>query len=174
MYQIPSLDEVLRAQKRIAPYITRTPLHHYPSLDELLGAEVYVKHENHESLGAFKLRGALNTIIQLTEEDRSKGIISSSTRGVWGGGRTPTKVNTIEYITMASLGDGTDFGDLTDARGYPSGFSSMTRGVFGGGYDPSGSNIIDYITIATTGNATDFGNATSGNTQTMGASGDAS
>ncbi len=79
MYQIPSLDEVLRAQKRIAPYITRTPLHHYPSLDELLGAEVYVKHENHQSLGAFKLRGALNTIIQLTEEEKSKGIISSST-----------------------------------------------------------------------------------------------
>ena len=58
---------------------------------------------------------------------------------------------------MESLGDGTDFGDLTDARGYMSSFSNMTRGVFGGGYDPSASNIIDYVTIASTGNATDFG-----------------
>ena len=79
MYQIPSLDEVLQAQKRIAPFITRTPLHHYRSLDEIIGAEVYVKHENHQSLGAFKLRGALNTVSQLTEDEKTKGIISSST-----------------------------------------------------------------------------------------------
>lgn len=79
LYQIPGLDEVLRAQKRIAPYITRTPLHHYTALDELLGAEVYVKHENHQSLGAFKLRGALNIVSQLTNEEKSNGIISSST-----------------------------------------------------------------------------------------------
>ena len=73
------MDEVLQAQKRIAPYITRTPLHHYRSLDEIIGAEVYVKHENHQSLGAFKLRGALNTVSQLTEDEKTKGIISSST-----------------------------------------------------------------------------------------------
>ncbi|MBK49910.1 MAG: threonine/serine dehydratase [SAR202 cluster bacterium] len=69
----------MRAQNRIAPYITRTPLHHYPSLDELLGAEVFVKHENHQSLGAFKLRGALNVVSQLTEKEKANGVISSST-----------------------------------------------------------------------------------------------
>ena len=79
MYKIPNLNDVIKAQKRISPYITRTPLHHYPSLDEIIDAEIFVKHENHQSLGAFKLRGALNTIAQMTTEQKKQGVISSST-----------------------------------------------------------------------------------------------
>ena len=75
----PTLLDVYEARRRIGPYITRTPLHHYPRLDRLIGAEVYVKHENHQSLGAFKIRGALNVVSQLTDEEKSLGVVCAST-----------------------------------------------------------------------------------------------
>ena len=75
------------------------------------------------------------------------------------------EVNTIDYFTMATPGNATDFGDTTHAR-RPIGnvqVSNGTRGLFAAGYSTTytnGSNIIDYITIATTGNAIDFGDLT--------------
>jgi len=66
-------------------------------------------------------------------------------------------LNTIEYITIASLGNGIDFGDLVVGRRSSYSAGSTIRGVFGGGKTPSQLNSIEYITIATTGNATDFG-----------------
>ncbi|MFZ9876933.1 MAG: hypothetical protein ACO3EG_00005, partial [Chitinophagaceae bacterium] len=80
--------------------------------------------------------------------------------GVFGGGQTPSNVNTIDYITIATTGNATDFGDLTQERYGLAACSSSTRGVFGGGRTPARLNTIDYITIATTGNATDFGDLT--------------
>ena len=74
-------------------------------------------------------------------------------RGVFGGGST----NVIDYITIQTTGDATDFGDLTVDRYGLAACSDGTRGVFGGGVT---TNVIDYITIATTGNATDFGDLT--------------
>ena len=79
MHQRPTLQDVVEAQGRIAPYVTRTPLHHYLSLDKLLGAEVYVKHENHQRLGAFKMRGGVNLMAQLTEEEKRRGVVTAST-----------------------------------------------------------------------------------------------
>ena len=79
MTNLPTLQNVIEAQQRISNHITRTPLHHYPALDELLAAKVYVKHENHQLLGAFKMRGALNVVSQLTEEEKRNGVISAST-----------------------------------------------------------------------------------------------
>src|SRR5438045_847348 len=46
----PTFTDILRAQKTIRPYLPPTPLHHYPALDKLLGAEVYVKHENYQPI----------------------------------------------------------------------------------------------------------------------------
>jgi hypothetical protein len=68
----------------------------------------------------------------------------------------------MDYITIATTGNATYFGDLTVARLYNSACSSTIRGVFGGGFNSSfaQTNVIDYITIATTGNATDFGDLT--------------
>ena len=88
--------------------------------------------------------------------------VSSSTRGCIGGRggnvHPNSQVNTIEFVTIATQGNSTDFGDLTNARGAGASCSSSVRGVFMGGNNPSGStNIIDFITIATTGNAKDFG-----------------
>ena len=91
---------------------------------------------------------------------------SSSTRGVFGGGHTGpaltplSTTNVIQYITIASLGNATDFGDLTQDRERFSGTSNAIRGVFGGGQRGSDVDTIDYVTIASTGNATDFGNLT--------------
>ena len=70
---------MIRTRKTIAPHVTRTPLHHYRALDALLDAEVHVKHENHQRLGAFKVRGAVSVVSQLTDAERARGLISSST-----------------------------------------------------------------------------------------------
>ena len=73
-----------------------------------------------------------------------------------GGYAQPARTNTIQYVTIQSLGNAIDFGDLTDARD-PSNLSSMTRGVMFSGDYPANVNIIDFIEIMTTGNALDFG-----------------
>ena len=65
--------------------------------------------------------------------------------------------NEIEFITIASEGNGTDFGDLTAARRSHGGMSNSIRGLFVGGYTPTVLNTIDFITIASAGNAQDFG-----------------
>ena len=84
-------------------------------------------------------------------------------RGLYWCGTTPgtSELNTIEYITISTLGNSTDFGDATDAVRQDGALASSTRGVHFGGYDGSnGINIIDYVTIASTGNAADFGDTT--------------
>jgi threonine dehydratase len=73
------LPSVLDAKRRIAPYLPRTPLHHYPALDELTGTETWVKHENHQPLGAFKVRGGINLVSQLSDAERAAGLIAAST-----------------------------------------------------------------------------------------------
>ena len=84
-------------------------------------------------------------------------------RGVWAGGFDPgwTQLNVIDYITISTPGDATDFGDLTVARIALAGTSNGTnnRGVFGGNNNGP-ADTIDYITISATGDATDFGNLT--------------
>jgi len=88
-------------------------------------------------------------------------------RGLFGGGRVNgTLLNTIDYITISTLGDALDFGDLTVARRRIASASSSTRGVWAGGYSPD-KDEIDYVTISSTGNAFDFGNLIEG-TRTMG------
>ena len=66
----------------------------------------------------------------------------------------------IEYVTIASIGNGQDFGDLSVTRQGEGGTSNVIRGVFGGGATPSLQNVIDFVTIASTGNASDFGDLT--------------
>ena len=82
-------------------------------------------------------------------------------RGVFGGGSDGAYTTTMEYITIATPSNATDFGDLTVARLYVEAVSSITRGVFGGGWNGSANeDTMDYITFATPSNATDFGNLT--------------
>ena len=75
----PTYEDVLRARRQIAPYLLRTPLHEYPALNDLIGARVFIKHENYQPTGAFKVRGGINLISQLTEAERALGVIAAST-----------------------------------------------------------------------------------------------
>ena len=99
---------------------------------------------------------------------------SSSTRGLWGGGRSdPSGSNPtdeIDFVTIATLGDASDFGNLSVARRYLGSTSSTTRGFWVGGNSPSASDVIDFITITSTGNAADFGNLTAARSSCEGCS----
>lgn len=75
----PDLAAVLAARQRIAPYLRPTPLYRYPALDAMTGAQVWVKHENHQPVGAFKVRGGVNLISQLGADERHRGVIAAST-----------------------------------------------------------------------------------------------
>jgi threonine dehydratase len=75
----PTFDDVLAACDRIAPYLIPTALNRYPALDELVGAEVWVKHENHQPVCNFKVRGGVNLVSQLSEDERERGVVTAST-----------------------------------------------------------------------------------------------
>jgi threonine dehydratase len=75
----PNFQDVLLAARRIRPYLARTPLHSYPALNHLVGTEVYVKHENYQPVGAFKVRGGVNLVAQLSPDEREAGLIAAST-----------------------------------------------------------------------------------------------
>ncbi|MFQ6126665.1 MAG: threonine/serine dehydratase [Candidatus Heimdallarchaeota archaeon] len=77
--RIPEFRDVLEAQRRISPYLSKTPLYSYPAINELLGTEVYIKHENYQPVGAFKVRGGINLISQLPEDLKQRGVIAAST-----------------------------------------------------------------------------------------------
>ena len=75
----PAFADVLDAAKTIRPYLSPTPLRRYPALDRLVGAEVHVKHENHNPTGAFKVRGGVNLVSRLSDDERGRGVIAAST-----------------------------------------------------------------------------------------------
>lgn len=75
----PDFTDVLDAARQIRPHLQPTPLRRYPPLERLVGAEVYVKHENHNPTGAFKVRGGINLVGRLSEDERRRGVISAST-----------------------------------------------------------------------------------------------
>jgi threonine dehydratase len=75
----PDLADVLAARQRIAPYLRPTPLFRYPALDAMTGARVWVKHENHQPVGAFKVRGGVNLISRMDAGERAGGVIAAST-----------------------------------------------------------------------------------------------
>src|ERR687895_2347043 len=78
-WKTPTFDDVLAARERIRPYLRPTPLYFYSGLSELVGTEVWVKHENHQPVGAFKVRGGVNLVSQLAEDERRRGLITAST-----------------------------------------------------------------------------------------------
>src|SRR5690348_11073194 len=73
------LAAVLAARQRIAPYLRTTPLYAYPTLDAMTKTRVWVKHENHQPVGAFKVRGGVNLMSQLTAGELRRGVIAAST-----------------------------------------------------------------------------------------------
>jgi threonine dehydratase len=76
---MPTFADVLAARHRISAHLRPTPLYQYAALNERLEAEVFVKHENHQPVGAFKVRGGINLVSRLSAEERDRGLITAST-----------------------------------------------------------------------------------------------
>ena len=77
--QPPTLQDVYAARPRVYAALKPSPLLKHPLLDEALGLDVWVKHENHNPTCAFKVRGGLNLVAQLPDDERRRGVISAST-----------------------------------------------------------------------------------------------
>lgn len=73
-----NLDDIRQAALRIKPYVKRTPLEYSHSLSEKLGTNVYVKYELFQRTGSFKPRGAFNKLLQLSDEERARGVVAVS------------------------------------------------------------------------------------------------
>ena len=108
-----SLHSIYEAAERISPYIIKTPLHTYPGINKIIGTDVFIKHENHQSIGSFKIRGALNYLLS---SEISDGVIVASTgnfgQGVAFAGRVlgvkvkvvvPKEANTVKLDAMTNL-----------------------------------------------------------------------
>src|SRR5689334_22552344 len=74
-----ALADVLAARTALARRLPATPLWTYPALNEVAGATVYVKHENVQPTGAFKVRGGLNLLATISPADRDTGLVTWST-----------------------------------------------------------------------------------------------
>ncbi|KAA0230064.1 threonine/serine dehydratase [candidate division KSB1 bacterium] len=74
-----TLIDVFKARQTIAPFLKPTPLYSYHGLSKLLDAPTYVKHENHQPVGAFKVRGGVNLICNLSPEEKQRGVMTAST-----------------------------------------------------------------------------------------------
>ena len=129
----PTFQDVLLAKRLIAPYLRATPLFRYPALDQLMGTALYVKHENHQPIGAFKIRGGINFMAQLSAEERARGAITASTGnhgqsvayaarlfGVQAIVGVPNGANPLKVEAMQSLGAEVLFhgNDFDEARLY--------------------------------------------------------
>jgi threonine dehydratase len=128
----PTFDDVLAARERISPHLRETALNRYPALDELVGAETWVKHENHLPIGAFKVRGGVNLVSRLSDDERRRGLVTASTgnhgqsiafAGRLFGVRTivcvpeganPVKVASIRGLGGAIVEHGRDFDDARE------------------------------------------------------------
>ena len=97
----------------------------------------------------------------LASDNRGMASFASTTRGVFAGGTgaapSYTKKNEIQFVTIMTTGNTTDFGDIGTAKDFAAGASNATRGLIAGGRAPSATNVIEFVTIATTGNSQDFG-----------------
>lgn len=72
------LTDFYEARKRVQRWARHTPLQFSPDLSQLTGAEVYLKLENYQVTGSFKIRGATNKILMLSEEERARGVVTAS------------------------------------------------------------------------------------------------
>ena len=129
---IPTILDILDAHRLIRRYLPRTPLYPCAGLSELLEADVYVKYENHQPIGAFKVRGGVNLIARLSEEERRRGVITASTGNhgqsiAWAArlfgvrarvvvpvGSNPDKVRAIERLGAEVIVHGKDFDEARE------------------------------------------------------------
>lgn len=144
---MPTLHDIMSARPNVYRYLKPTPLYHYSGLSELLGAEVWVKHENHQPIGAFKVRGGLNLAANLTAEERKAGLFTASTgnhgqsiafgarvNGIKATIAVPEGANPAKVAAMRGLGAEVIFHgpDFDTAREWILGQAEAKRGRFVG------------------------------------------
>ncbi len=113
----PTFTDVLRARRTLRAHLQPTPLRRYPALDRLLGARIYVKHENYQVTGAFKVRGGIFLMSRLSDAERRRGVVTASTgnhgQSIAYAGRlfgvratvfAPRDANPVKVEAMESLG----------------------------------------------------------------------
>ena len=76
--QPPTIDDIRAAAERIKGSVVRTPMLKSRTLSEIIGADVWLKFENLQFTAAYKERGALNRLLQLSEEERARGVVAAS------------------------------------------------------------------------------------------------
>ena len=147
---MPTLQEVYAAREIVYRYLKSTPLYSYPTLNDATGLELFVKHENHQPIGAFKVRGGLNLAASLSESERRAGLFTASTgnhgQSIAFAGRAfgiqvtvavPEGANPAKVAAMRGLGadvilHGPDF---DTAREWIAGVAEDRRGTFVGPTD---------------------------------------
>jgi len=77
--EMPTLHDVIAARPHVYRYLKPTPLYTYCGLSDMLGAKVWVKHENHLPVGAYKVRGGINLVAHLSQRERDSGLFTAST-----------------------------------------------------------------------------------------------
>ena len=98
-----SIEEIKSAAQRIKPYIHRTPVLTNESLNQQVGAQVFLKCENFQKVGAFKFRGACNAVFSLTEEEAKRGVVTHSSGNHAGALALAARMRGIPaYIVMPS------------------------------------------------------------------------
>ncbi|MGD9346321.1 MAG: threonine/serine dehydratase [Candidatus Aminicenantes bacterium] len=75
----PEFKDILKAKSLLRGFLPRTPLYSYPQLNQLLGAKIFIKHENYLPTGAFKVRGGINLISHLNRQEKERGVVTAST-----------------------------------------------------------------------------------------------
>lgn len=149
-YQMPTLQDVIAARPHVYRHLQRTPLHQYPTLSALMGAQVWIKHENHQPIGAFKVRGGLNLAARLTPSQRQAGLFTASTgnhgqsiafaaraQGIKATIAVPEGANPDKVAAMRGLGAEVLFHgrDFDAAREWIMGVAEEKQGVFVGPTD---------------------------------------
>jgi len=129
---IPTLADVYDARRTIAQHVRPTPLYRHPALCDLVGADVWVKHENHQPIGVFKIRGAINLMSRLADAERRAGVVTASTGNhgqsvayaarIFGvpatiavpEGANPMKVRAMERLGARVVAHGRDFDEARE------------------------------------------------------------
>jgi len=99
-----NLEEVIKAERVIRPYLKETSLTYYKNLSELIGAQIYIKHENHNRGGSFKIRGGLNLMEHLKEKG-IKGVITFTTGNHGISVATSAKLYGIQATVVVPIGN---------------------------------------------------------------------
>ncbi len=147
---MPTLRDVLAARAIVYRYLKATPLYRYSSLNDATGLDLYVKHENHQRCGAFKVRGGLNLAAGLTDAERKAGLFTASTGnhgqsiafaarafGMRATIAVPEEANPAKVAAMRGLGAEVVFhgADFDTAREWIAGVAQQQGGLFVGPTD---------------------------------------